>query len=68
MALDAQQMHDQLMARRSRQRAIKSKNNLPDNPVINSKVTFIDPISAVCANNPGLTRERAVEIAEAFGF
>jgi hypothetical protein len=28
----------------------------------------IDPIAAAILNNPGLTRERACEIAELFGF
>jgi hypothetical protein len=28
----------------------------------------LDPIAAAILNNPGLTRERACEIAELFGF
>lgn len=33
-----------------------------------SKSEMQDPISAAMANNPGLTREKALEIAEKFGF
>ncbi len=27
-----------------------------------------DPIEAICRNNPGLSREKVVRMAEAFGF
>jgi hypothetical protein len=33
-----------------------------------SKNEMQDPIAAAIANNPGLTREKALEIAEKFGF
>jgi hypothetical protein len=33
-----------------------------------SKSEMQDPIAAAMANNPGLTREKALEIAEKFGF
>ncbi len=33
-----------------------------------SSMACSDPIEATCRNNPGLSREKAIEIAEAFGF
>lgn len=66
MSLDAQQMHDRLMARR--RSAIKKNVSKNKNDTNLEKLMQIDPISAACANNPGLSRERAAEIAEAFGF
>jgi tRNA A37 N6-isopentenylltransferase MiaA len=66
MGLDAQQMHNRLMARR--RRAIKKNMSKNKNDKNLEKLMQIDPISAACANNPGLSPERAAEIAEAFGF
>lgn len=77
--MDAQEEHDYLMAKRrerlaqkgqtlgegSRERvetALKKASGSTAGPESG------DPIASATANTPGLTREKAAEVAEKFGF
>jgi hypothetical protein len=76
MSLSAQEEHDLQMSKRksmgkgmakgiakgSRKRLEKLLSER------SSSTAFPDPIEATCKNNPRLSREKAIEIAEAFGF
>ena len=42
-----------------------AKNGASKEP---SPLSMLDPIEAAIKNNPGLTREKAVRLAEAYGF
>lgn len=71
--MDAQEEHDYRMSQRralrgSRQELealLKDKNAFSKSP---SQTESQDPIAAAIKNNPGLTREKAAEMAEKFGF
>jgi hypothetical protein len=76
MSLSAQEEHDLQMSQRksigngiakgiaqeSRKRLEKLLSER------SSSMACSDSIEATCRNNPGLSREKAIEIAEAFGF
>jgi hypothetical protein len=76
MSLSAQEEHDLQMSQRksmgtgiakgmakgSRKRLKKILSQR------SSSMACPDPIEAACRNNPGLSREKALELAEAFGF
>lgn len=73
--MDAQEKHDYLMSKRR----IKSlegtkpameallETKRASSPA-QSTNECLDPIEAAIKNNPGLTREKAAEMAEKFGF
>ena len=44
---------------------LKAKNGASKEP---PPLTMLDPIEAAIKDNPGLTREKAVRLAEAYGF
>ena len=44
---------------------LKAKNGASKEP---PPLTMLDPIEAAIKNNPGLTREEVVKLAEAYGF
>lgn len=73
--MDAQQEHDYQMSKRRSKSLEGTKPELeallaakrlsqPKQPV----EECLDPIEAVLKNNPGLTREKVVEMAEKLGF
>lgn len=74
--MDAQQLHDQEMLEKDfsnlkpgskkRLEALLRKKNGP--PLEPAEFIAYDPIALAMENNPGLTRERAEELAAAFGF
>ncbi len=69
--MDEQEEHDYRMSKRKSLTGTKPKLEalLRDkNASSQSQSKFQDPIAAAMANNPGLTREKALEIAEKFGF
>lgn len=71
--MNAQDEHDYRMSKRrslegSKQKLealLKEKNGSSQAP---SQPELQDPIEAAMRNNPGLTRQKAVEMAEKFGF
>lgn len=71
--MDAQDEHDYRMSQRrslkgSRQKLealLEDKNASSKSP---SQTESQDPIATAIKNNPGLTREKAAEMAERFGF
>ena len=44
---------------------LKAKNGASKEP---PPLSMLDPIEAAIKNNPGLTREEAVKLAEVYGF
>ena len=74
--MDAQEAHDYQMSKRktgkpyqeSRARLealLTAKNGSSKEP---SPLSMLDPIEAAIKNNPCLTREKAVKLAEEYGF
>jgi hypothetical protein len=65
-----QELHDFTVARRGAVRLAKgSKQRLQKLLVEKQAIaTAFDPIASAMANNPGLTRERAEEMARNLGF
>lgn len=71
--MDAQEEHDYRMSkRRSLENSKPKLESLLKKKGAYSKLKsppeLQDPIEAAVKNNPGLTREKAAEIAEKFGF
>ena len=73
LGLDAQQQHDQAMKEKpelkgskSKLEALLQKKNGPSLEPLQS--TKLDPIASAMEDHPGLTREKAEEMAKAFGF
>ena len=77
--MDAQEEHDYLMAKRFEKLRKEGKSigggsrkrlesQLKSKAVADAPDLCRDPISAAVVNNPGLTPEKAAEIAEKFGF
>lgn len=73
--MDAQEEHDYQMSKRRSKSLEGTKSNLETSlktkgavPSVQSAEECLDPIEALVKNNPGLTREQAVEMAEKFGF
>lgn len=64
--MDAQQQHDYEMSKRDLKLSKGSKERLEK--LLAEKGVSIDPVSAQRARHKGLTAEKAVEMAEAFGF
>lgn len=73
--MDAQEEHDHEMSKRrmtleagSRQRleALLAKKNAASSAKV--KFPTMGPIERAMRDHPGLTREKAIEMAEAFGF
>jgi len=71
--MDAQQEHDLAMkerldmkASRPKLEALLQKKNGPSLEPLQS--TKLDPIASAMEDHPGLTREKAEEMAKAFGF
>jgi hypothetical protein len=64
--VDAQQEHDYEMSRRDLKLSKGSKERLEQ--LLAEKGVGIDPVSAQMQRHKGLTAEKAVEMAEAFGF
>ncbi len=73
--MDAQEEHDYQMSKRRSKSLEGTKSKLETSlktkravPSVQSAEQCLDPIEAVIKNNPGLTREQVVEMAEKFGF
>ena len=71
--MDAQEEHDYRMSKRRLLENNKPKlEALLQEKTASSKAKaqpeLVDPIEAVIKNNPGLTRQKAAEMAEKFGF
>jgi len=77
--MDAQDEHDYLMAKRLKRLEREGKSiggggrkrvetALKSKGAGSAPELSCDPIAAALKNNPGLTPERAAEIAEKFGF
>jgi hypothetical protein len=77
--MDAQEEHDYLMAKRLERLEREGKSiggggrkrveaALKSKSAGSAPELSCDPIAAAVKNNPGLTPERAAEIAEKFGF
>ena len=77
--MDAQEEHDYLMAKRLKRLEREGKSiggggrkrvetALKSKGAVSAPELSCDPIAAALKNNPGLTPERAAEIAEKFGF
>jgi hypothetical protein len=64
--VDAQQEHDYEISMRTLKLSKGSKERLEQ--LLAEKGVGVDPVSAQMARHKGLTAERAVEMAEAFGF
>ena len=64
--MDAQQEHDCEMAQREVKPRKGSKKRLEK--LLAEKGVGVDPVRAQMARHKGLTAEKAVEMAEAFGF
>jgi hypothetical protein len=64
--MDAQQEHDYVMSKRDLKLSNGSKEQLEK--LLTEKGVGADPVSAQMARHKGLTAEKAVEMAEAFGF
>jgi hypothetical protein len=64
--MDAQEEHDYEMSKKSLKLSKGSKQRLKK--LLAKKGAGIDPVSAQIARHKGLTVEKAVEMAEAFGF
>ena len=64
--LTPQQQHDVMLYRRKGKLQPGSKGRLQK--LLKSKETAFDPIAIAVAHNPGLTRERAEEMARNLGF
>ena len=73
--MDAQEGHDYHMSKRKNKSLEVTKPELEallaakrtDSPAKPAE-RCLDPIGAVIKNNPGLTREKVVEMAEKLGF
>ncbi len=72
MSLSAQEEHDlQMSQRKSMDKGIAKGSQKRLKKLLSERFSSMacsDPIEATCRNNPGLSREKAIEIAEAFGF
>ena len=71
--MDAQEEHDYRMSQRRSLKGSRHKlEDLLEDKNASSKSppqkASQDPIATAIKNNPGLTREKAVEMAEKFGF
>jgi hypothetical protein len=77
--MDAQEEHDYLMAKRLEKLRKEGKSigggsrkrlesQLKSKGAADAPDLCRDPIATAVANNPGLTPEKAAEIAEKFGF
>lgn len=69
--MDDQEMHDLMMSKRSLKVSPGSRKRLEavlKRKQAEAEWAAIDPIEQAIRNNPGLTRERAMEMAERFGF
>jgi hypothetical protein len=71
--MDAQEEHDYRMSKRRLLENNKPKlEALLQEKTASSKAKsqpeLLDPIEAAIKNNPGLTRQKAAEMAEKFGF
>lgn len=73
--MDAQEMHDYETRGRAARMEVASKETLEallaekNGPSREPpKLADLDPIARAVAQNPGLTREKAVEMAEKLGF
>ncbi len=64
--MDAQEEHDHEMSKRSLKLSKGSKQRLEK--LLAEKGAGVDPVGAQIARHKGLTVEKAVEMAEAFGF
>jgi len=71
--MDAQEQHDEALkdwkpkaGSRKRLGALLKKKSEDSKKV--SQPEQLDPIASAMRNNPGLTREKAEEMAEEFGF
>ena len=71
--MDAQEEHDYQMSKRRsfkdgkpKLEALLQEKNASSQA--QSQPELLDPIEAAIKNNPGLTRQKAVEIAEKLGF
>lgn len=69
--MDAQEEHDYKMSKRRSLKNSKPKLEAllqEKNAASQSQPELLDPIEAAIKNNPGLTRQKAAEMAEKFGF
>ncbi len=64
--MDAQQEHDYEMSKRDLKLSKGSRERLET--LLAEKGCGVDPIRAQMSRHKGLTAEKAVEMAEAFGF
>lgn len=71
--MDAQEEHDHRMSKRRslenskpKLEALLQEKNASSQS--QSQPELLDPIEAANKNNPGLTRQKAAEMAEKFGF
>jgi hypothetical protein len=71
--MDAQEEHDYRMSKRRSLEGGRPKleallEEKSASSQVQSKPESQDPIEAAIQNNPGLTRDKAAEMAEKFGF